>query len=164
MGGAAMFQALQNGTIDAGEFIGPWTDSALGYYQVCKYYYWPGIYEPSSAEECAVNKDVFDALPDDLKQAVTYACQSLYNQVWTEYTTNHARALDQLVRDQGVLVRRLPDPVIDAMADAGRAVIAELREDDDALTREIVESFLTYRAAMVDYMRYADNGDRRRAP
>lgn len=55
MGGAAMFQALQSGTIDAGEFIGPWSDSARGYHQIAKYYYWPGVGEPSSAEETAVN-------------------------------------------------------------------------------------------------------------
>ena len=67
MGGGDMFQALQSGTIDAGEFIGPWTDSALGFYQVAKNYYWPGVGEPSSAEECAVNAEVFNALPDDLK-------------------------------------------------------------------------------------------------
>jgi TRAP-type mannitol/chloroaromatic compound transport system substrate-binding protein len=55
MGGRDMFQALQSGALDAGEFIGPWTDSALGFYQVAKNYYWPGVGEPSSAEECAVN-------------------------------------------------------------------------------------------------------------
>ena len=51
MSGPAMFQALQSGALDAGEFIGPWTDSALGYHQVAKNYYWPGIGEPSSAED-----------------------------------------------------------------------------------------------------------------
>lgn len=54
MSGPAMFQALQTGALDAGEFIGPWTDSALGYHQVAKNYYWPGVGEPSSAEECGV--------------------------------------------------------------------------------------------------------------
>jgi hypothetical protein len=69
MGGRDMFQALQSGALDAGEFIGPWTDSALGYYQVAKNYYWPGVGEPSSAEECGVNAQAYDELPDDLKQA-----------------------------------------------------------------------------------------------
>ncbi|MGE0846513.1 MAG: TRAP transporter substrate-binding protein, partial [Flavobacteriaceae bacterium] len=42
LGGRDMFQALQSGALDAGEFIGPWSDSALGFYQVAKNYYWPG--------------------------------------------------------------------------------------------------------------------------
>ena len=125
----------------------PWTDSALGYYQVCKYYYWPGINEPSSAEECAVNKGgLRQALPDDLKQAVSFACESLYNQVWTEYTTNHAKALKKLVSDHGVIVKKLPDSgsgdhgVLGLPGDRGPA-----GKSDDELTRRIVTSFLGYR-------------------
>ena len=158
MGGRDMFQALQSGALDAGEFIGPWTDSALGFYQVAKNYYWPGVGEPSSAEECAVNRDVYEDLPDDLKQAVALACESLYNPVWTEYTTNHARALAQLVAEQGVQVRKLPDDVIVALGNAAGEVIADLRGDEDELVRRITESFLAYRESVAGYMTYADNG------
>ncbi len=158
MGGRDMFQALQSGALDAGEFIGPWTDSALGFYQVAKNYYWPGVGEPSSAEECAVNKAVYDALPADLQQAVALACQSLYNPVWTEYSTKHALALEKLVAEQGVQVKKLPDDVIIAMGNAAGEVIVELRESDDELVRRIVESFLVYRASIARYMTYADNG------
>ena len=158
MGGRDMFQALQSGALDAGEFIGPWTDSALGYYQIAKNYYWPGVGEPSSAEECAINMEVYEALPQDLKDAVRYACESLYNPVWTEYTTRHAMALRQLVADQGVIVQKLPDSVVLAMGNAAGEIMAELREDEDELTRRIVQSFLEYRGLVTGYMTYADNG------
>jgi TRAP-type mannitol/chloroaromatic compound transport system substrate-binding protein len=158
MGGRDMFQALQSGALDAGEFIGPWTDSALGFYQVAKNYYWPGVGEPSSAEECAVNAKAYADLPDDLKQAVSYACSSLYNDVWTEYTTKHAQALQKLVAEQGVQVKKLPDDVMVAMGKAAGEVIAELREDSDELVKRIAESFLAYRNSIADYMVYADNG------
>ncbi|WP_274423567.1 TRAP transporter substrate-binding protein [Chelativorans sp. YIM 93263] len=158
MGGGDMFQALQSGALDAGEFIGPWTDSALGFYQVAKNYYWPGVGEPSSAEECAVNMQAYEDLPEDLQQAVAYACQSLYNPVWTEYSTKHAQALQQLVAEQDVQVRQLPEDVTVAMGNAAGEVIAELREDDDELVQRIVESFLEYRESIAEYMVYADNG------
>lgn len=158
MGGGDMFQALQSGTIDAGEFIGPWTDSALGFYQVAKSYYWPGVGEPSSAEECAVNKAVWDGLADDLKLAVETACKSLYNDVLTEYSTKHAQALQQLVANEGVIVRQLPEDVLVAMGNAAGEVMAELRDDADELVRRITESFLAYRASIAAYMVYADNG------
>ncbi|MBZ8117397.1 TRAP transporter substrate-binding protein [Roseovarius sp. LXJ103] len=158
MGGPAMFQALQTGALDAGEFIGPWTDSALGYYQVAKNYYWPGVGEPSSAEECGVNAEVFNALPDDLKQVVTLACESLYNPVWTEYTTKHALALKAMVEEHGVQVKMFPEDVITAMGKAAGEVIAELREGEDELTRRITESFVAYRDSIGQYMVYADNG------
>ncbi|TVQ29214.1 MAG: ABC transporter substrate-binding protein, partial [Geminicoccaceae bacterium] len=122
------------------------------------FYYWPGIGEPSSAEECGINLAVYDALPDDLKLAVQLACESLYNPVWTEYTTKHAMALEQLVANEGVQVRKLPDEIILAMGNAAGEVMAELREDSDELVRRIVESFLAYRNLMNGYMVYADGG------
>ena len=158
MGGRDMFQALQSGTLDAGEFIGPWTDSALGFYQAAKYYYWPGVGEPSSAEECGVNQKTYDALPDDLKQSVAYACQSLYNPVLTDYNTNHAKALVQLVEEKGVELRKLPEEVIVGLGNAAGEVMQELREDQDALVRRITDSFLAYRALMRGYSTYAANG------
>jgi TRAP-type mannitol/chloroaromatic compound transport system substrate-binding protein len=158
MGGRDMFQALQSGALDAGEFIGPWTDSALGFYQVAKNYYWPGVGEPSSAEECAVNMAAWNDLPEDLKEVVRIACSSLYNDVWTEYTTKHAQALAQLVAEQGVMVRKLPDDVIAAMGKAAVEVIGELREDSDDLVKRITESFVAYRDSVGAYMSYADNG------
>jgi len=158
MGGGALFQALQSGTLDAGEFVGPWTDSALGLYQVADYYYWPGIGEPSSAEECAVNKAAYDKLPEDLKQAIVFACQSLYDEVLTEYNTNHAKALPKLVQEHGVKLRKVPESVLVALGNAAGEVMAELREHEDELVRRITESYLAYRNAMVEYMKHADNG------
>jgi len=158
MSGPAMFQALQSGALDAGEFIGPWTDSALGYHQIAKNYYWPGIGEPSSAEEVGVNAEAYNALPDDLKLVVKTASSSLYNDVWTEYETKHARALAELVANEGVMVRELPESIVMEMGKAADTVIGKLREDDDELTQRITESFLAYRDSIGRYMVYADNG------
>jgi len=158
MSGPDMFQALQTGALDAGEFIGPWTDSALGFYQVAKNYYWPGVGEPSSAEECGINGAAYADLPDDLKQAVGFACESLYNPVWTEYTTKHALSLKSMVDEQGVIVRMFPEDVIAAMGNAAKEVIDELRQNDDELVKRITESFVSYRESVGGYMTYADNG------
>ena len=114
--------------------------------------------EPSSAEECAVNAKAYADLPDDLKAVVKFACDSLYNEVWTEYETKHAMALKQLVAEQEVQVRMLPDDVIEAMGKAAAEVIGELRESDDALTRKTAEGFVAYRDLIGGYMTYADNG------
>ena len=155
---AAMLEGLQSGDLDAGEFLGPWTDSALGFHEIARNYYWPGVGEPSSAEECAINWDAFEALEPTLQQAVAAACKSLYNDVWTEYTTRHASSLRELVTEHGVQVRKLPESVIIAMGNAAGEVMAELREDPDELVRRIAESFLAYRSSVAAYMAYADNG------
>lgn len=151
MGGQDMFQALQSGALDAGEFVGPWTDSALGFYQVAKNYYWPGLGEPASAEECAVNKKAYEALPKDLQEVVKVACESMYNDTWTEYTTNNAKALPKLVKEHGVTLRELPEPVIVAMGKATKEVIGELRDGDDAMTKKVVESYSKYHQLVGQY-------------
>jgi TRAP-type mannitol/chloroaromatic compound transport system substrate-binding protein len=158
MSGPAMFQALQSGALDAGEFIGPWTDSALGLYQVAQNYYGPGPGEPSSAEECGINLAAWNDLPDDLKQVVEAAAQSMYNPVLTEYNTKHALALRELIATHNVQVRQWPEEITIAMGNAMGEVITELRTSDDELVRRITESFLAYRKLMVEYMPWADNG------
>ena len=105
-----------------------------------------------------MNAKAYADLPDDLKAVVKFAADSLYNEVWTEYETKHAMALKQLVAEQDVKVRKLPDEVVEAMAKAGAEVIADLRESDDALTRKVTESFVSYRDLIGGYMTYADNG------
>lgn len=156
--GPELFQALQSGALDAGEFIGPWSDAALGLQQVAKNLYWPGVGEPSSAEECGINLDAYNALPEDLQAAVTYACESLYNPVLTEYNTRHAMALREMVAEHDVVVRELPEEITIAMGNAAGEIIAEMREDSDELVRRITESFLEYRGLMAEYMPYADRG------
>ncbi len=157
MSGGAMFQALQTGALDAGEFIGPWTDSAIGFHQIAKNYYAPGFGEPSSAEECVVNQEAYESLPDDLKAVVTFACESLYNPVWTEYTIKHAQSLMK-IQAEGVTVREFPDDVVAAMGEAAKEVYEDLRNSDDELVVSILESFENYRDLVGGYKKYADNG------
>ena len=90
--------------------------------------------------------------------AVALACESLYNPVWSEYTTKHAISLQKLVKEHGVQVRKFPQEVIDAMGVAAAEVIEELRSDDDELVRRITESFVAHRDNVGAYMSYADNG------
>ena len=100
----------------------------------------------------------FWSKPDDLKQVVSFACESLYNPVWTEYTTKHAQALARLVAKDGVKVRALPKDVVTAMGAAAVEIMDELSQDDDELERRITKSFLSYRDSVGPYMSYADNG------
>ena len=106
-------------------------------------------------KNAAVNLDSWNSLPDDLKQAVGFAAESLYNPVLTEYNTNHARALRELVAG-GTQVMSWPEEIIVAMGNTMGEVLDEMLEDDDELVRRITESFLDYRNLMVDYMAHSE--------
>ena len=60
LAGSEIFTALQTGTIDATEWVGPYNDRAFGLYKAAKYYYFPGWHEPGPTIECLVNKTAYN--------------------------------------------------------------------------------------------------------
>ncbi|MFY0663690.1 MAG: TRAP transporter substrate-binding protein [Natronospirillum sp.] len=142
MAGGEIYAALQSGALDAAEFVGPYNDLALGFHQIAKEYYFPSFIEPGLATELVVNKSKFAELPQDLQRIVEFACQAEYDQVASDFYANDPVALATLVRDHGVNVRQFPEEILRAGADAAKAILTELRESSDALTRETAESFI----------------------
>lgn len=143
MAAGEIFQALQSGALDAAEFVGPYNDLALGFYQVAKNYYFPSFVEPGLATELVVDKAKFQALPDDLQAIVRDVCQAEYDTVSADFIANDPRALKTLVEDHGVQVRQFPEEILEAGAKASMEIISDLRESDDELTRKVTESFVS---------------------
>ncbi len=142
MAAGEIFQALQSGTLDAAEFVGPYNDLALGFYQVAKNYYFPSFVEPGLATELVVDKAKYQALPEDLQALVRHICQAEYDQVASDFAANDPRALQTLVNDHGVNVLQFPDEIIQAGAEAAKEVLTGLRESSDDLTKRTAESFI----------------------
>lgn len=154
--GGEIFQALQAGTIDAAEFIGPWSDSALGFHQVAKYYYWPGVQEPASAEECVINKEKWDALSPELKQVIEVACAATYAYSTAEYVVRNPIALRNLVEKHGVQVKQAPEDVLIAAGNAAGEIMAELLEDSDPLVKKIANAYVEFRKTAMENARYSE--------
>ena len=142
MAGGEIFQALQSGTLDAAEFVGPYNDLALGFYQVAKNYYFPSFVEPGLATELVVDKSKFAELPEDLQAIVEFVCAAEYDQVASDFYANDPRALQTLVNDHGVNVRQFPEEIVQAGAQASKELIQELQDSDDDLTQRTTASFL----------------------
>ena len=60
--GGEIFPALQAGTIDGTEWVGPWHDLAFGFYKVAQFYYWPGWHEPGTTGEVMINRQAWEGL------------------------------------------------------------------------------------------------------
>ena len=142
MAAGEIFQALQSGTLDAAEFVGPYNDLALGFHQICKNYYFPSFIEPGLATEAVVNKAKFSALPADLQAIVRYACQASYDEVASDMAANDPRALASLVKDHGVVVRQFPEALLEAGAKASQEVLQAIRDSDNALAKKVAESYV----------------------
>jgi TRAP-type mannitol/chloroaromatic compound transport system substrate-binding protein len=141
--GAELFTALQTGTIDATEWVGPLNDLAFGLFRAAEYYYYPGWHEPGSALEALVNKQAFDALTPDLQAAVEVAAQAVTADMQAEFTARNGIALKQLVDDHGVDVRPLPDEVIERLKELSKEVLEEIAAGDE-LSGRVYASMMRY--------------------
>ncbi|PVH29236.1 TRAP transporter substrate-binding protein [Pararhodobacter oceanensis] len=172
MAAGEIFQSLQSGTLDAAEFVGPYNDLALGFYQVCNHYYTSSFVEPGLATELVVDKAKYQALPDDLQAIIRDVSQAEYDQVASDFYANDPRALNTLVNEHGVTLHNaFPDDVVEAAAGAAKEIIGGILNSDDDLTRRVARSFidsmnltrtrteatdLTYALARQRYLDYSD--------
>ena len=141
--GGEIFTALQTGAIDATEWVGPYNDLAFSLHTAAKYYYYPGWHEPGPTLEAMVNKDAWEALPPDLQAMIEAATQAINEDMLSEFTARNNAALETLINEHGVQLRRLPDDVITALREASEEVVAEIA-DADPLAKEIYESYMAY--------------------
>ena len=150
-----IFQALQSGTIDATEWVGPWNDLALGLYKVAKFYYYPGFHEPGSALSLGVGRKLWDSLTDSEKAIFTAAAGAENDISLAEFNANNAIALNTLVNEHGVQLRRFSDDMFRAIRTASEEVLAETGAGDD-ITRRVHESFMAFRKTALSWTAIAD--------
>lgn len=141
--GAELFTALQTGTIDAAEWVGPYNDLAFGLFRAAKYYYYPGWQEPGSGLECMINQGAWDALPADLKAIVKIACQATTMDMLSDFTYNNGVALKKLIDEHDVQLRRYPDEVLNRLSTISEEFLLELAAETD-LMRRIYASYRSF--------------------
>ncbi|WP_207060678.1 TRAP transporter substrate-binding protein [Motiliproteus sp. SC1-56] len=142
--GGEIFPSLQSGAIDATEWVGPYNDLAFGLHKAAKYYYYPGWHEPGTTLESFINKEAFEALPADLQVIVRNACRVANQDMLADFTARNNAALQQLVNEHNVELRKFPDEVLKRLKELSDEVVAEEAEQDE-LTRKVYDSFRQFR-------------------
>ena len=140
--GGELYTAMQTGTIDAVEWVGPYNDLAFGFQQVAKYYYYPGWHEPGSMLELLVNDDAWESLPSDLQTIIETAAKAVNQDLLDEYTASNNKALKELIETHGVELRKLPEEVILEFKRISDEIIEESLEDET--TRRVHASFMGF--------------------
>ena len=95
--GADIYPALEKGTIDAAEWVGPYDDEKLGFYKVAKYYYYPGWWEGGPELDLFVNDKQWAALPPEYKAILEAACAEANSWMLAKYDSLNPAALKRLV-------------------------------------------------------------------
>jgi len=122
--GGDIYPALEKGTIDAAEFVGPYDDEKLGFFKVAKHYYYPGWWEPGPCIHFFVNKKEWDKLPKEYQEAFQAAAYEANITMLAEYDHKNPSALSRLL-SQGVKLQKYPDAVLEAAYKASMELYAE---------------------------------------
>lgn len=143
--GGEIFTSLKTGVIDATEWVGPYNDLAFGLHQAAKYYYYPGWHEPGTIMEFLINKEAFEALPKDLQAIVRTAGRAVNADMLDEYTARNAIALDDLLTNHNVQLKRFPDDVLRQFRTVTGEVMAE-QAQKDAQFAKVMKSYQDFQA------------------
>jgi TRAP-type mannitol/chloroaromatic compound transport system substrate-binding protein len=122
--GGDVYPALEKGTIDAAEWVGPYDDEKLGFYKVAKYYYYPGWWEGGTVAHMLVNQAKWDGLPKGY-QAILEAAAGYANvHTQAKYDYDNPDALKRLVAN-GTQLRPFSEAIMEACLGASNDVNKE---------------------------------------
>ncbi|MBT5414343.1 MAG: TRAP transporter substrate-binding protein [Rhodospirillaceae bacterium] len=142
--GGQIYENLVNKSIDATEWVGPWNDSFMKFYEAAKYYYYPGMHEPGSMLAFGMNKKFWDSLTASEQIQVEAAAAMENDVMMAEYNARNGASLKTLISDHGVILKEFSDEIYDSFGKAAEEVFAEVMKHGD-LTKRIHESFLKSR-------------------
>lgn len=152
--GGEIYQALEKGTIDAAEWVGPYDDQKLGFYKVAPYYHFPGWWEGSAQLDFFINQKAWDSLPAEYKAMVETAASHAHVEMQARYDARNPLALKQLVAAKTELVQ-FPKPVLDAAFKHSMDIYSELNEKNPAW-RKVYADYNKFRADQNLWFRFTE--------
>ncbi len=153
--GGELYQALERGTIDAAEWVGPYDDEKLGLNKVAKYYYYPGWWEGGPQLSVVVNIKKWEALPKAYQAVFEAACAESNVHMLARYDAANPHALKRLVGG-GTQLRPFPKVVLEAGQKAAFELYDELAARSPHF-KKIYEEWMKFRADQFLWFRVAES-------
>ena len=153
--GGQIYENLVSGALDATEWVGPWNDSFMKFYEAAKYYYYPGMHEPGASLMLGLNKEWFEKLSPAHQAIIEAASAQENDNMFAEYYAKSGSSLADLVNNKGVKLRKFNDDVYDSFGEAAAEVFESVRAHSP-LANEIHESFLQARKDIGAWMKISD--------
>lgn len=153
--GGDIYPALEKGTIDAAEWVGPYDDEKLGFYKVAPHYYYPGWWESNSMYSFYVNQKAWDSLPKDYQAAFEAAAAEANLDMMAEYDFKNPTALRRLVGN-GVKLHAYSNELMKSAQNAAFELYEEESETNPAF-KKIYEPWKKFRDEILLWHRFAEN-------
>ncbi|SIQ00223.1 MULTISPECIES: TRAP transporter substrate-binding protein [unclassified Bosea (in: a-proteobacteria)] len=144
LGGGDIYPALEKGTIDGAEWVGPYDDEKLGFAKVAPYYYYPGFWEGGPTVHAFVNLDKWNALPKNYQAALIAACTYANTQMAAKYDVVNPPALKRLVA-AGTQLRPFPQDVLEACLKASNELYGEISAKNPDF-KKAIEAMAAFRS------------------
>ena len=152
--GGEIYQALEKGTLDAAEWVGPYDDQKLGFNKVAPFYYYPGWWEGGPEVDFFVNRKAFDGLSAENKAIIEAATNVAHVDMLAKYDAMNPKALKQLVAAKTKVL-----PFSQAVMDASFKASMEVFAENDAKSPEWKKIYADMRAFQRDqilWFRFAE--------
>ncbi len=153
--GGQIYENLVSGSLDATEWVGPWNDSFMKFYEAAKYYYYPGMHEPGASLSCGMNKKWWEGLSKTDQLLIRAAASASDSTMMAEYNAKNGASLVKLVNEQGVKLRKFSDDTYDSFGEAADEVFADVRAHS-ALAKKVHDSFLKAREEVGGWAKISD--------
>ena len=154
--GGDIYPALEKGTIDSAEWVGPYDDLKLGFNKVAPYYYYPGWWEGGPELDFFINNKAFDALPAEYKAIVEAASAAAHVDMQAKYDARNPAALKQLV-GAGTKLRAFPKDVMNAAFKASMEFYEELNTKNESW-KKVYADYSKFRAEQNLWFRFTEAG------
>jgi TRAP-type mannitol/chloroaromatic compound transport system substrate-binding protein len=153
--GGDIYPALEKGTIDAAEWVGPYDDEKLGFHKVAKYYYTPGWWEGNAPTLYLVNAKAWDSLPKEYQNAFAAAAAESNVVATAKYDQLNPPAMKKLLAS-GTQLRAFPREVLDACYKASMEQYAEWSAQNADFKR-LYDSYSRFLDDQVSWFRVAES-------
>jgi TRAP-type mannitol/chloroaromatic compound transport system substrate-binding protein len=154
--GGEIYQALEKGTIDAAEWVGPYDDLKLGLYKVAPNYAYPGWWEGGPQLDVFINTKAWDALSSEYKAIVECAASHAHVEMQAKYDARNPAALKTLVGG-GTKLFRFPRDMMDVAFKEAMALYSELSGTNPSW-KKIYEDFSAFRRDQNLWFRFTEAG------
>ena len=153
--GGEIYQALEKGTIDAAEWVGPYDDKKLGFNKVAPYYYYPGWWEGGPQLDILINTKAYETLTPEYKAIVEAAATYAHVDMQAKYDARNPGALKDLVASK-VQLLPFPKTVMDAAFKEAMALYDEL-SGKNPNWKKVYEDYAVFRRDQNLWFRFTES-------
>jgi len=154
--GGDIYPALEKGTIDAAEWVGPYDDEKLGFNKIAKHYYYPGWWEGGPQLVVYINVNEWAKLPKYYQSVVEAACAEANVWMLAKYDAVNPPALKRLVAG-GTQLHKFSNEIMVASYKAALQVYDELGQKSPAF-KKIYDNMVKFREEQLLWFRVAEKG------